>query len=88
MYVMSSQGTHVRYFRAVDNAGNVSSSLAKYAYIDTTAPTCGSVTNASTSWRTTAQTITQACSDNLSGCASKLCNGPRKGGLHSQAHPG
>jgi len=67
MYVMSTQGTHVRYFRAVDNAGNVSSSLAKYAYIDTTAPTCTS-SGGSTSWAKS-RTLTGTCADTGgSGC--------------------
>ena len=44
IYSMHSDGTHTRYFRAVDNAGNVSSSISRTAKIDKTAPTIGTVT--------------------------------------------
>jgi len=38
MYVFSATGTYTRYFRAVDGAGNVSSSISRVAKIDKASP--------------------------------------------------
>ena len=61
-------GITYRYVRAVDKVGNVSTPTIKTIAQDTTAPTCGTVTGASTSWTTSNRTISVACSDATSGC--------------------
>ena len=38
MYAMIAEGTHTRYFRAVDQAGNVSGSISRTANVDKTGP--------------------------------------------------
>jgi len=48
MYKMSSEGTHYRYFRAVDNAGNVSSAINRSAKIDL----CQETTSSTGNWST------------------------------------
>lgn len=50
-----------------DKAGN-STQCGVNVYVDKTKPTCGSVSNTSTTWRNQAQTITQNCSDADSQC--------------------
>lgn len=72
LYKISTTGTHTRYFRAVDKAGNVSGVLTKEIKIDKTKPTCGTVSGASTSWTKSARTITQGCNDSDSGCEQSL----------------
>ena len=53
-----------------DNAGNTRNCTVN-AYVDTTTPTCGTASGASTSWITSGtRTITQACTAGVSGCAS------------------
>ena len=41
LYKLTTEGTHKRYFRAVDNAGNISAVLTKTIKIDKTAPKFG-----------------------------------------------
>ena len=62
MYYMSSEGTHYRYFRACDNAGNCGSSLTKTAKIDKTPPSC-SISGNPTSYVQSA-TLTLSGTDN------------------------
>lgn len=50
-----------------DKVGNTATCTAD-VYIDKTKPTCGTVTNSSTTWRNKATTITQYCNDANSGC--------------------
>lgn len=45
MYYMSGNGTHTRYFRAVDYAGNVSASISRVAKIDKIAPSAPKISN-------------------------------------------
>ena len=79
MYKMSGSRTHTRYFRAVDQAGNVSETLTKTAKIDKMAPTCGTITGQSSTWTKNDRTLSQSCSDGTgSGCVkatySKIYN--------------
>ena len=56
--------------RAVDKAGNASAwSSAYYFKVDTTAPTCGSISGGSTYWTSGNRTVTLGCSDSGSKCA-------------------
>ena len=50
-----------------DNVGNTRS-CSYNVYVDKTAPTCGTATNASTTWTKSSRTIKQACNDTGSGC--------------------
>ena len=50
-----------------DKAGNTASCPVN-VYVDKTAPKCGTVTGASTSWTSNNRTISVACSDSQSGC--------------------
>jgi len=50
-----------------DNAGNTKN-CSYNVYVDTTPPTCGKATNASTTWTKSSRTIKQACSDSDSQC--------------------
>ena len=52
-----------------DNVGN-SRSCPVNVYVDKTAPSCGSVSGASTSWTSGNRYITVGCSDSGSGCTS------------------
>ena len=75
MYKLTTEGTHTRYFRAVDKAGNVSSTISRTAKIDKTAPTAGTAsitgTKGSNNWYTSNVSITAVNgSDSLSGHAS------------------
>ena len=68
MYAMSTQGTHTRYFRAVDKAGNAGNYISRLAYIDLTNPTCTSG-GGNSSWTSGSRTLTASCSDGGgSGC--------------------
>ncbi len=62
LYNMSTQGTHNRYFRAVDGAGNPGPSILRTAKIDLTVPTI-TVTPTSCGWRNTSQSITISVSE-------------------------
>ena len=55
----------------------ITSDVTRYANAyDVTAPTCGTVTNGSTSWRTTSQTISVACSETGgTGCSATSFSG-------------
>ena len=55
-----------------DVAGNLTSCSARTAnvYVDKTAPTCGTVLGASTTYTTGSRKVTVACSDSDSGCTS------------------
>ena len=64
-----SADTKVGTITIADNAGNTTDCPVN-AYIDTTPPTCGTPTGTSTSWTKSPRTITQPCSDNVSGCNS------------------
>ena len=70
IYLMSTDGVHTRYFRAVDNAGNVSSIISRTAKVDKTAPTVPTVTynggSNSCSWKNN-YNLTLNSSDSLSG---------------------
>jgi uncharacterized repeat protein (TIGR02543 family) len=68
-YSSTFSNTKYGYISIYDNAGN-SRSCTEYAYSDTVAPTCGSTSGGSTTWTNSSRTITQSCSDTLSGCAS------------------
>ena len=64
-----SSTTKVGKISISDIAGNVTQCNVN-AYVDKTAPTCGTVTGASTSWTNQNRTITVKCNDNDSGCGS------------------
>ena len=70
IYLMSTDGVHTRYFRAVDNAGNISSIISRTAKVDKTAPTVPTVTynggSNSCSWKNN-YNLTLNSSDSLSG---------------------
>ena len=68
----SAQRNNRVYVVAIDAAGNKSAaSDAGIVKIDKTAPTCGTVSGASTTWTTGNRTISVACSDSGgSGCRS------------------
>ena len=68
-YEKSFSNAKVGTITIADNAGNTNSCSVN-AYADTTAPTCGTATGVSTSWTKSSRTVTQPCTDNLSGCAS------------------
>ena len=51
-----------------DNVGN-KKTCTYNVYVDTTAPSCGTATGASSSWQKTSRTVKQACTDSDSGCA-------------------
>ncbi len=75
MYKLTTEGTQTRYFRAVDKAGNVSTTISRTAKIDKTAPTAGTAsitgTKGSNNWYTSNVSITAVNgSDSLSGHAS------------------
>ena len=60
--------TNIKY-KACDVAGNCSAYSSNFVVkLDRTKPTCGTATNASTTWTKNDRTIKQACSDSLSGC--------------------
>ncbi|MBQ4634291.1 MAG: InlB B-repeat-containing protein [Bacilli bacterium] len=60
--------TKVGVIQIQDKAGNPTNCTVN-AYVDTTAPSCGQISGASTSWITSgSRTITVACSDTVSGC--------------------
>ena len=61
MFYMDSEGTHYRYFRACDNAGNCGSSLKKTAKIDRTTPTVSY--NLTGGTYTTTKSVTVTASD-------------------------
>ena len=64
-----SADTKVGTITIADKAGNTTDCPVN-AYIDTTPPTCGTATGTSTSWTKSSRTITQPCTDNVSGCNS------------------
>ena len=65
---LTGQGYRKAQYIASDGAGN-SVTITVIMLIDTTAPTCGVATNASTTWTNQNRTISQACNDNgQSGC--------------------
>ncbi|MBQ3421138.1 MAG: hypothetical protein IJH34_05625, partial [Romboutsia sp.] len=66
-YAQTFSNTKVGTITIADNAGNTKDCSVN-AYTDTTAPTCGTVTGASTTYVTTQRTIKVACSDSGSGC--------------------
>ena len=68
MFYMDSEGTHYRYFRACDYAGNCGSSLKKTVKIDKTAPSC-SISGNPTSYVQSA-TLTLSGTDNNSLASS------------------
>lgn len=59
--------TKTKTYTVEDKSGKTGTCTAD-VYVDKTAPECGTVTNSSTTWRNTKQTITQACTDSDSGC--------------------
>ena len=63
--------TKIGYITIKDKVGNTNS-CAVNAYVDKTAPTCGSVSGASTSWTNRNRTITVGCNDSNSGCGSSF----------------
>ncbi len=64
-----SSTTKVGKISISDIAGNVTQCNVN-AYVDKTAPTCGTVTGASTSWTNKSRTISVQCNDKDSGCGS------------------
>jgi prepilin-type N-terminal cleavage/methylation domain-containing protein len=69
--IVANVGTTTINVRAVDNVGNVSSTITRTVRIDRTAPVCVSSGGSST-WRNTNLTITGTCSDALSGCSGTV----------------
>ena len=65
IYLMSTDGVHTRYFRAVDNAGNVSDVISRTAKVDKTAPTIAFGISGDLG-----KTAVINCSDTLSGIAT------------------
>ena len=61
--------TKVGTVTITDNAGNTKNCNVN-AYVDKTAPTCGAITGASTTWTNGNRTIKAKCSDSGSGCSS------------------
>ena len=57
MYRFTTQGTHIRYFRAVDKAGNAGPSINRTAQIDLTRPTL-TVSPTSSDWKNSAVSVT------------------------------
>ena len=67
-YKMSTSGTHTRYFRAVDGAGNVSTSISRTAKIDKTAPSDLTITNPTNgNWTKNNFALTLSVTENHSG---------------------
>ena len=65
---MTSSGKHQLKVIVYDRDGSSCTKESELYYIDKTAPSCGSVTGASTSWTKNDRTITVVCQDNDSGC--------------------
>lgn len=60
--------TRSKNYTLQDYAGN-SSTCGVNAYVDKDAPSCGSITGASTSWTASDRNIRVSCSDSHSGCS-------------------
>ena len=56
------------YFRVCDHAGNCSNIARDTIKIDTTAPTCGTWSGESTTWKQGSRILYLTCSDSASGC--------------------
>lgn len=67
--ILTKQGNYLRYVRAVDNEGNVSDVRSYRIKIDITPPTC-TWSGESTTWTTSARTITATCHDSISDCTA------------------
>ena len=63
MYHFSTSGTHIRYFRACDNAGNCGSYINRIALIDKSAPTLNITNSSGGSWTSSNVTVTLNFSD-------------------------
>ena len=70
----SLERNQLAYIRVCNKSGACSESASTYIRIDKTAPSCGSVTGASTTWTNKDRYISQGCNDSGSGCSATSFN--------------
>ena len=70
----SVERNQLAYIRVCNKSGVCSESASTYIRIDKTAPSCGSVTGASTTWTNKDRYISQGCNDSGSGCSATSFN--------------